>query len=189
MITPLHRLSPYGRQGELRVVVETPRGANTKLKYEPDLGTFVVSRALTLGLTYPYDWGFIPGTRAEDGDPLDALVLHDSSTYPGVVLACRVLGMIKIEQRENRKRETNNRVIAIAMWHERLGKLQNIDRLPLRIREEIEQFFLSTSYFTAKRLKLKGWADRKKTQQFINMHLLRTEHETAKAARKMKPIL
>ena len=94
MPNQLNSLSPYNSEGDLRVVVETPRGANMKLKYEPELGAFVVSRALTLGLTYPYDWGFIPGTQAEDGDPLDALVLHDSSTYPGVLLSCRVLGMV-----------------------------------------------------------------------------------------------
>src|SRR5215475_152442 len=153
MPNQLNSLSPYNSEGELRVVVETPRGANMKLKYEPEVGAFVVSRALTLGLIYPYDWGFIPGTQAEDGDPLDALVLHDSSTYPGVLLSCRVLGMVKIEQTQNRKRkrEINNRIITIATWHERLGQLQNTDALPRRIREEIEQFFLSATYFTAKR--------------------------------------
>ncbi len=80
------KLRPFDDDGNLNMVVETPRGSTVKLKYEPKTKVFTVSRSLVLGLTYPFDWGFIPGTKAEDGDPLDALAVHDSSTYPGVVL-------------------------------------------------------------------------------------------------------
>jgi inorganic pyrophosphatase len=69
----LTRLDPFDDDHILRMVVETPRGASVKLTYAPDLGSFTVTRALALGITYPFDWGFIPGTTADDGDPLDAL--------------------------------------------------------------------------------------------------------------------
>jgi inorganic pyrophosphatase len=72
-MTDLGDLEPYGADGALRVVVECPRGASVKLTYAPTLGTFTVAMALPLGLTYPFDWGFIPGTLADDGDPLGAL--------------------------------------------------------------------------------------------------------------------
>ena len=94
----LIELSPYGKNGEMRMVVETPRGSNIKLEYEPKLRAFTVSRALPLGLVYPYDWGFIPGTKGEDGDPIDALALHEGATYPGVVLPCRALGVVDLVQ-------------------------------------------------------------------------------------------
>ena len=61
----LIELAPYGKNGEIQMVVETPRGSNIKLKYEPKLRAFTVSRALPLGLIDPYDWGFIPGTKGE----------------------------------------------------------------------------------------------------------------------------
>ena len=77
-------LEPYGDNRQLRMIVKTPRGSNIKLEYEPKLRAFTVSRALPLGLVYPYDWGFIRGIKAEDGDPIDALAVHDGATYPGL---------------------------------------------------------------------------------------------------------
>ncbi|WP_246774062.1 inorganic diphosphatase [Bradyrhizobium diazoefficiens] len=63
------------------------------------------------GLTYPYDWGFIPSTQAEDGDPLDVLIIHVSQTYPGVVLRCRPIGILEILQKRQLVRETNLRFL------------------------------------------------------------------------------
>jgi inorganic pyrophosphatase len=86
------RLEPFDAHGDLRMIVETPRGSNIKLKYDSQLELFTVSRALPLGLAYPFDWGFGPGTRGEDGDPIDALALHDCASYPGILQPCRALG-------------------------------------------------------------------------------------------------
>src|SRR5687768_14891682 len=69
-------LPAFASRSGIHVVVETPRHAQAKFKYEPELGVFMLSRALTLGLSYPYAWGFVPSTTAPDGDPIDALVLH-----------------------------------------------------------------------------------------------------------------
>jgi len=78
-VTNLLTLPAHGEDGSLHVIVETPRGASIKFKYEPTLAVFTVWRALPIGLTYPFDWGFIPRTLASDGDPLDALAIHDAS--------------------------------------------------------------------------------------------------------------
>src|ERR1044072_2100352 len=86
-------LPTFASSKAIHVVVETPRFARAKFKYEPVLGAFVLSRSLTLGLSYPFDWGFVPSTVAPDGDPIDALILHNVTTSPGVVLRCRPIGI------------------------------------------------------------------------------------------------
>jgi inorganic pyrophosphatase len=95
--------------GVLRVVVEAPKGSTVKLTYDPELRTFCVSRGFPMGTAYPYDWGFIPSTKAEDGDPLDVLVIHDAGTYPGLALRCRPIGVLEVLQNSNGKKERNDR--------------------------------------------------------------------------------
>jgi inorganic pyrophosphatase len=82
----LSNLPAYGEDGSVHAVVESPKGSPLKLKFEIKLGTFTVAHSLPLGLSYPFDWGFVQSTQAPDGDPLDILILHEASTYPGVVL-------------------------------------------------------------------------------------------------------
>src|SRR5258706_14174316 len=150
-------IEAFGTGGELRMVVETPRGSAVKLKFDPKLKILTVSRSLPLGLTYPYDWGFIPGTKGEDGDPLDALAIHDAATYPGVMLPCRLLGMVDLKQKSGDGWEANPRFILMPQWHDRLGELEKFSALPQRLKMEIEQFFLSTDFFTQKNPKIEAW--------------------------------
>jgi inorganic pyrophosphatase len=75
-----------------------------KLDFDPNLRVFTLAKPLMAGLTYPYDWGFIPSTKAQDGDPLDVLVIHDAQTYPGVVLRCRPVGILELEQTSKARR-------------------------------------------------------------------------------------
>jgi len=167
----LLHIAPFDDDGALRVVVESPRGSRMKLDYDPELRAFTISRELPLGIAYPFDWGFIPGTRGDDGDPLDALVIHHQPTYPGVVLPCRILGMVKIEQREQGstrgKPEVNNRIVAAPAWDQTLGTLEDIDDIPIVARRQIEQFFVAAVAFTGKRLSVKGWASRAASERFI----------------------
>ena len=85
------KLPAFSDDGDLHVVIETPRGSLAKLDYDPKLKTFTLSKSLLAGLTYPYDWGFIPATAAEDGDPLDVMVIHEAATFPGLVLTCKII--------------------------------------------------------------------------------------------------
>lgn len=168
MVADLGALEPIDKEtGALQMVVECPRGASVKLKYDDARRIFTVSHALALGITYPFDWGFVPGTLGDDGDPLDALAIHDTATYPGVVLPCRLLGMVDVIQNDGAGKESNPRLILVPTWHDRLGELEKVAGLPRRLRQEIEQFFLSATFFTGKEVRVRGWHGRKRAQKVL----------------------
>ena len=78
-----------------------PQGRRNKYRYEPALGVFRLGKVLPAGAAFPYDFGFIPGTRADDGDPLDVSLLMDESAYPGCLVVARPIGVLEAEQTEN----------------------------------------------------------------------------------------
>lgn len=85
------------------LLLSTPRGNFGSSIFDPKLGIFALAKPLMAGLTYPYDLGFIPSTKAEDGDPVDVLILHDAQTYPRVLLRRRPVGSVEIEQKKKGK--------------------------------------------------------------------------------------
>lgn len=151
-----HDLPPYDDGRNLRVVVETPRGSGIKLKYDDKLGCFSLTRILPLGVVYPYDFGFVPQTLAQDGDPIDVLVLIEATTYPGVVIACRLLGALQIEERGMRGRP-NHRLVAVPVKAARKDDLKDMSALSERSQRELERFFVTTTAFTAKDPQIRGW--------------------------------
>ncbi len=152
----VHDLPPYDDQHNLRVVVETPRGANIKIKFDDKLGCFSLSRVLPLGVTYPYDFGFVPQTLAQDGDPIDAMVLIDALTYPGVVISCRLLGALQVEERGMRGRP-NHRLVVVPVKAARREDWRNFSDLGKRMQQELERFFIMSSAFTSKDPVVRGW--------------------------------
>ncbi len=143
--------------GYVRVVVETPRGSEAKLDYDPELKAFTLSKSLLTGLSYPHDWGFIPSTKAADGDPLDVMVIHDASTYPGLVLICRIIGILQINQKKKRSVVRNDRLFAVPRdSHEEKG-MKDVRALSKAVRVELERFFVATDELEEKELEIIGW--------------------------------
>jgi len=139
--------------------VESPRGSALKLKYDPEHRVITLSRPLTAGLAYPYDWGFVPSTMAPDGDPLDAMVMWEGVSYPGVVLPCRAIGVLNVEQtsRTSHRRERNDRVIAVPSKAPRWDALREVADISVRTRQELEHFFLAAVAFEQRDPKTLGW--------------------------------
>lgn len=165
----LDRLPSRDDEKHVHVVVEAPRGAQVKLKYEPDLGVITLGRPLPLGLAYPFDWGFVPSTLAPDGDPLDAMVLHDSASYPGVVVKCALVGVVRISQKtdDKKRRERNDRVIAVPAEAPRWKEIRSPKDLVGRVRKELEHFFGQTTAFTEKDVELLGWGDAREAERLL----------------------
>ena len=144
----------------IHVVVETPRGSRNKLVFVPRHGAFRLRRVLPLGTVFPFDFGFVPGTLADDGDPLDVLVLMDDPTHPGVLVEARLLGVLEAEQQEgDGPLERNDRLVAVAVESPRHGALRTLDELGARTLDEIEHFFRGYTAMAGKRLRFLGRAD------------------------------
>jgi inorganic pyrophosphatase len=157
----LIKLPPFSKDGDVRVVIETPRGSRAKFSYDPEFQTFTLSKSLLAGLTYPHDWGFVPSTKAEDGDPLDIMVIHDAATLPGLVLTCRVIGILQVEQKSKNKKERNDRLFAVPRRSHSERSLRDVGDLSKPIQEELEKFFIATDELEDKKLEIIGWKGRK----------------------------
>ena len=159
----LAAIPTFASDDVFHVVVEAPRGSTLKLKYEPRWEAMSVSRPLPLGVTFPFDWGFVPSTEAADGDPLDALLLWDVPSYPGVVVPCRAIGVLQVKQ--NRTKDTpadrirNDRVLALPIEARREHGIADFSELPARLRREVEVFTIAATTLEGKDARVLGWAD------------------------------
>ena len=150
-------LPSCAENGDVHVVVEAPRGALAKTKWSPKLGAFELAHATMFGVVYPYDFGFIPSTKAEDGDPIDAMVLFDAPTWPGVIIRSRLVGVVRLVQRktDDAPLVRNDRLIAVPSMDQRV---RDVGDLAPRVREELEEFFLTAALTTKKHARIEGWA-------------------------------
>jgi inorganic pyrophosphatase len=129
--------------GRLNVVVDTPKGSRNKYKWDEQHGQWRLSKVLPLGMTFPYDFGFLPSTRGGDGDPLDVLLLNEEPAFPGCVVPARLIGVLEAEQTEGGKTVRNDRFVAVVETPynpARFHALEDVDRQQL---DEIEHFFVS----------------------------------------------
>lgn len=161
------RLPTKTGDGYHHVVIETPRGSRAKLAYDPKLGAFTLSKSLLAGLTYPYDWGFIPSTKADDGDPLDVMVIHDAATYPGLVLTCRLIGILQINQKKKGSVLRNDRLFAVPRYSHNEKGLKDVRDLSKSMREELEKFFIATDELEEKQLQILGWKGSKSAMKAV----------------------
>jgi len=139
------RLKSFDRDDKrlLRVVIETPKGSRNKFAFDPDEQVFQLKRVLPSGMEFPYDFGFVPSTKADDGDPIDVLVLMDEPAFPGCVLSCRPIGVIEGEQGEGKKTERNDRVVAVQRDAHDWADIRTINDLGKQFRRELEEFFVN----------------------------------------------
>ncbi len=165
----LRDLSPHDDDGNLLVVVEVPGGSRVKLKYDADREVFVWSRALTVGVSFPWDYGFVPRTCAPDGDALDVLIYsHAGATAPGVVVPARIIGALRVEQKRGRGPvKRNDRVLVVPADEKFHADVTDVSDLPRRARDEIEEFFRASLALTGKDARLRGWGSRREAERIV----------------------
>jgi inorganic pyrophosphatase len=144
-------------QGELQAVIETARGSPIKFDFDVSLQVFGISKFLNAGLVFPCDFGFFPSTRAEDGDPLDAMIVHDCGTFAGLVMKVRPIGVLAIQQQEKGKSIRNDRIVAVPAAAERMTIVTEIDQLGSATLKQLEVFLRETDEWEAKEIEFLGW--------------------------------
>ncbi len=138
--------------GTLNVVIETPRGRRNMYDYDHATGFCRLGGVLAAGAVFPFDFGFLPGTLAADGDPLDVLVLMDEPAFPGCLVPARLLGVLEAEQTErDGATMRNDRLIAVAERDPLYGEFRSLADLGDRTVGQIEHFFVSYNEVTGKR--------------------------------------
>jgi inorganic pyrophosphatase len=149
----LDRLPPFDEDC-LVVVIETPKGSSNKLAFEPRYGAFVLKGVLPVGAVFPFDFGFVPSTRADDGDPLDVLLLMDAPAFPGCIVPARAVGVIEAEQTEAGHTTRNDRLLAVAVNSATHRSISDLSDLSDDLTAQIEHFFVSYNQAKGKRFKV-----------------------------------
>ena len=140
----LSEIATYNaKSAALRAVIETPKGSRNKYAYDPDSDAFALATVLPEGMSFPFDFGFIPSTLGDDGDPVDVLVLMDSPVPSGCLLECRLLGVIEARQKDKGKPWIrNDRLIAVACHARAHNAVKTLRELPRPILHDVQAFFV-----------------------------------------------
>jgi inorganic pyrophosphatase len=150
----LEKLKPFDKKsGNLNVVIETPKGCRNKYAFDSEVKAYKLKTVLPHGAVFPFDFGSIPGTIADDGDPLDVLLLMDEPAFTGCFLEARLLGVIEAEQTEKGTTERNDRLIAVAAESHTHASLDSLLKLEPKLLDEIEHFFASYNRARGKEFK------------------------------------
>jgi len=170
MIHPWHDLPAGPRPPEqVTAVVEIPTGSRNKYELDKNNGLFRLDRVLYSAVTYPGDYGLIPRTLHEDGDPLDVLVLVEEPTFTGCQIDARPIGVLKMLDRG----EPDDKVLAVP-WHDpRYEEYSDISELPQHYLKEIEHFFLIYKDLEGRRVEILGWENSDVTKQVIEESIVR----------------
>ena len=146
------RLKPVDEDDKqlLRVVVEIPKGSRNKFAFDAEQHIFELKKVLPAGMTFPYDFGFVPSTIADDGDPTDVFVLMDEPAFPGCILSCRPIGVIEGEQKSKKGKERNDRIIAVEKDAHSFAGVKTIDDMGNKFEKELEEFFVNYHKLTGK---------------------------------------
>src|SRR5437016_9087784 len=150
-----------------RAIIETPKGFRNKCDYDPDSGLFMLGGLLPEGMMFPFDFGFIPSTLGEDGDPLDILVLMDAPAHVGCLIEVRIIGIINAEQTEDGKTESNDRLLGVAIHSYDHQNLESIADISNTLLSQLEEFFISYNKQRGKKFKVTGTGGPKKALKIL----------------------
>lgn len=149
------------------VVVETPKGSTQKYDYVAKLHGYCLGKIMPTGMTFPYDFGFVPETKGSDGDPLDVIIISEFHSFPGCIMECRLIGGILAEQESKKGMIRNDRFIAIPELSLVYSEVKDIADLPKLLVTELKDFFINYNRIEKKVFKISGTIDAKEARKMI----------------------
>jgi inorganic pyrophosphatase len=149
----LSRIPAQPKPGLINVLIEIPAGSKNKYEFDKDLQAFALDRVLYSSVQYPYDYGFVPNTLADDGDPLDGMVLMDQPTFPGCVIAARPIGMLEMIDGGDR----DEKILCVPDKDPRYAQVKSLEDIAEHRLAEIEEFFKTYKNLEKKVTEILGW--------------------------------
>lgn len=172
MVTNLNQLPARDPEtGLVNVVVDTPKGSRNKYKYDVEQGLWRLGKILPLGTVFPFDFGFIPSTKCEDGDPIDVLVLSEEPAVMGCVLPAVLIGVLEATQTEKRQTVRNDRLIAVIETKYNPPAVESLEELGEERLAEIEHFFVSYNEMEGRKFKPLARRGPKKAESLLKAAL------------------
>ncbi|HBC43697.1 MAG: inorganic diphosphatase [Pseudanabaena sp.] len=149
----LSLIPPQPKAGILNVLIEIPAGSKNKYEFDKDLNAFALDRVLYSSVQYPYDYGFVPNTLADDGDPLDGMVIMDQPTFPGCIIPARPIGMLIMIDGGDR----DEKILCVPAKDPRYADVKSLSDIAPHRLDEIAEFFRSYKNLEKKVTEIRGW--------------------------------
>ncbi|MEI6430149.1 MAG: inorganic diphosphatase [Pseudanabaena sp. ELA607] len=149
----LKLIPPQPKPGILNVLIEIPAGSKNKYEFDKDLNAFALDRVLYSSVQYPYDYGFVPNTLADDGDPLDGMVIMDQPTFPGCVIPARPIGMLIMVDGG----DLDEKILCVPVKDPRYTNVKTLSDIAPHRLDEIAEFFRSYKNLEKKVTEIRGW--------------------------------
>jgi inorganic pyrophosphatase len=186
MMTSIPKLPPVDADsGRLNVVVDTPKGSRNKYKFDAQHGLWRLGKVLPQGMSFPYNFGFLPSTLGEDGDPLDVVLLMDEPAFPGCVVSARLLGVLEAEQSEGGKTLRNDRLLAVVETPHNPAEYQSLEEIHRQRLDEIEHFFVSYNHCEGRQFQPLARRGAERAQELLH-RATRGVHRAGNGARRSR---
>ncbi len=151
----------------ITVVIETPKDSAQKYDFDPKFKGYCLSKVLPAGMVFPYDFGFIPHTKADDGDPIDVIVFSEFKSFPGCIMRCRVIGAIRANQQDGKKMIENDRFIAVPEATLVYKNIGSVEDLPTQFIDELQEFFINYNNLEGKKFEPVAVLNQKQATQLL----------------------
>lgn len=151
----LTKIPAQPKPGLVNILIEIPGGSKNKYEFDKDLNAFALDRVLYSSVQYPYDYGFIPNTLADDGDPLDGIVIMDQPTFPGCVITARPIGMLEMIDDGDR----DEKLLCVPDKDPRFQEVSSLQQIASHRLDEISEFFATYKRLEKKETEILGWKD------------------------------